>query len=251
MMGKIALRGTLSCIALLAVGCSSPSNPTDQSAAAAPEPQPEVAQTEATPPAPPPEAPAAQTSEIPAAATAPVEAAPVVPAAAPSSPAAAVAPAPSPTPKPVAPDKPAPAPAAPVALAPASAPAPVAAPAPAPVPKPAPAPAPDKAVIDAGGPVAVAATKPGLSRVGSDACAMCHDVQFESWSTTAHAARKPALDCEGCHGPGSEYKTMAIMKDPAKARAAGLVIPDQAFCSQCHVKGVTGDLLKRAHAHEN
>ena len=41
------------------------------------------------------------------------------------------------------------------------------------------------------------------------------------------------------------------MKDTAKARAAGLVIPDRSFCSQCHLKGVTDELLKRAHAHED
>jgi DnaJ-class molecular chaperone len=95
----------------------------------------------------------------------------------------------------------------------------------------------------------VAATKAGLSRVGSDTCETCHDVQFASWATSAHARRTPPLDCEDCHGPGSEYKTMSVMKDPAKARAAGLVIPDRSFCSQCHVKGATDDLLKRAHAH--
>jgi DnaJ-class molecular chaperone len=97
----------------------------------------------------------------------------------------------------------------------------------------------------------VAATKPGLSRVGSDTCEMCHDVQFASWSQTKHASRKPPLDCESCHGPGSEYKTMAIMKDPAKARAAGLVIPDASFCANCHTKGVTADFLKQAHAHSD
>lgn len=103
---------------------------------------------------------------------------------------------------------------------------------------------------DPGGPIAVAATKPGLSRVGSEQCEMCHAVQYESWAGTAHAARQPPLDCEGCHGPGSAYKSMAVMKDPVKARAAGLVIPDQAFCSQCHRKGVDATLLKAAHAHE-
>ena len=97
----------------------------------------------------------------------------------------------------------------------------------------------------------MAATKSGLSRVGSDKCDMCHEVQYASWATSAHAARKPPLDCEGCHGPGSGYKTIAIMQDPAKARAAGLVMPERSFCSQCHLKGVTDDLLKRAHAHDD
>jgi hypothetical protein len=105
-------------------------------------------------------------------------------------------------------------------------------------------------VVDKGGPIAVAATKPGLSRVGNDNCETCHDVQFASWSDSAHAARKPPLDCEGCHGPGSEYSKNAVMKDPVKARAAGLVIPERSFCSNCHTKGVTDEFLKKAHAHE-
>jgi hypothetical protein len=103
---------------------------------------------------------------------------------------------------------------------------------------------------DPGGPVAVAATKPGLKRIGAEACGDCHDVQYESWSKGKHAARKPPLDCEDCHGPGSEYKPNSIMKDPDKARAAGLVMPDKAFCSKCHTSGVNDAFLKKAHAHE-
>lgn len=98
--------------------------------------------------------------------------------------------------------------------------------------------------------MAVAATKPGLERVGADACGDCHDVQFESWAGSAHAGRTPPLDCEDCHGPGSQYKAKAVMKDPAKARAAGLVIPDKAFCAKCHKKGVDDAFLAKAHAHE-
>jgi len=106
------------------------------------------------------------------------------------------------------------------------------------------------AVVDIGGPVGVEAPKAGLNRIGSDKCKLCHKVQFASWAETAHARREPPLDCEGCHGPGSEYKTVAVMKDPQKARAAGLVIPERSFCSQCHRSGWTDELLKQAHAHK-
>ena len=247
MMGDRKLRGTLFCIALLVAGCSSPSGPTGQSTTDAPGPEPAPAATQAAPPALPPEANAASSTEPPPAAT-PVEPAPALPASAPSSPAAATAPPPSPAPKPVALNQPAPTPPAP--SAPAAAPGTASA-APAAAVAPVAAAAPAKAVVDPGGPVAVAETKPGLKRVGSEKCGMCHDVQFESWEQTAHAARKPPLDCESCHGPGSGYGNMAVMKDPAKARAAGLVIPDRSFCSQCHKKGVTDDFLKRAHAHSD
>ena len=94
------------------------------------------------------------------------------------------------------------------------------------------------------------ATKPGLTRIGAVKCKICHKVQFASWTETGHATRTPPLDCEDCHGPGSEYKNKKVMEDPEKATSAGLVRPDRAFCSQCHRTGWTDDLLKRAHAHK-
>lgn len=105
-------------------------------------------------------------------------------------------------------------------------------------------------VTDPGGSIAVAATKSGLTRIGAEKCKVCHKVQFASWADTAHARRTPPLDCESCHGPGSEYKALAIMKDPEKARAAGLVIPTATFCAKCHTSGWKDDMLKKAHAHK-
>lgn len=113
---------------------------------------------------------------------------------------------------------------------------------------------PTKAVVatttDPGGVVEVTATKAGLTRIGAVKCKLCHQVQFASWTKTAHATRVPPLDCESCHGAGSEYKTLAIMKDPKKARAAGMVSPEAAFCAKCHTSGVTDDFLKKSHAHK-
>ncbi len=127
----------------------------------------------------------------------------------------------------------------------ATAAAPVAATSPAPA-----APAAASAIADPGGTVAVAATKPGLERIGAEACGDCHGVQFDSWAGGAHAKRKPPLDCEHCHGPGSEYESKSVMKDPAKAKAAGLVMPDKAFCAKCHKSGVDDAFMKKAHEHE-
>jgi hypothetical protein len=50
---------------------------------------------------------------------------------------------------------------------------------------------------------------------------------------------KPLVDadgvqCESCHGPGSAYKKKKIMMDRDKAVAAGLIIPDEKTCIQCH-----------------
>lgn len=105
-------------------------------------------------------------------------------------------------------------------------------------------------VVDPGGAVAVTATKEGLHAVGPDKCKLCHKVQFDSWSASAHARRTPPLDCEACHGPGSEYRTMAVMKDPERARAAGLVIPTADFCGRCH-RTWSDDMLAKAHAHKS
>lgn len=88
---------------------------------------------------------------------------------------------------------------------------------------------------------------------------LCHKVEYTSWLTTKHAkafgnlpaadqAKKecischitggtkdlPGVQCEACHGPGSEYKSLQIMKSREKSLAAGLVIPTEKVCLTCH-----------------
>jgi hypothetical protein len=104
--------------------------------------------------------------------------------------------------------------------------------------------------VDPGGPIAVAAAKPGLTRVGARKCGVCHRLQLASWTESAHAKRSPPLDCESCHGSGSEYSTLAVMKKPQQARAAGLVQPDATFCATCHRRGWLDDQLQKVHAHK-
>jgi hypothetical protein len=98
--------------------------------------------------------------------------------------------------------------------------------------------------------------------IGADKCKMCHKIQFDSWTAidkhskaleNAKASKDPAfspaclnchatntsdaskgVECEACHGAGSDYKALSVMKDRAKAVAAGLVIPTQATCDGCH-----------------
>jgi hypothetical protein len=110
---------------------------------------------------------------------------------------------------------------------------------------------PTTGVEDPGGSVEVTATKEGLTRIGANKCKMCHKLQYTSWSTTAHAKRTPPLDCESCHGAGSEYKAISVMKDPAKAKAAGLVIPGREFCGICHQGEVSDEMLQQVHAHKS
>ncbi len=88
------------------------------------------------------------------------------------------------------------------------------------------------------------------TKVGADKCKLCHKVEFASWQTTKHAAAK--IECEDCHGPGSNYKTMAIMKDEAKAKAAGLIMPTEKDCKACHEKKNVkvenyADAIKKVH----
>lgn len=182
------------------------------------------------------ETPAAQPAAPPAPAATPI-AAESAPSPAPS---AVQTPAPKPTPAPTSAAKPA------AASAPAPGPAPQAA-APAPAATPIPAPAPAPAPATPAGPMPSLANN-GHAAAGSDKCRMCHRLQHDSWSVTAHA--KKGLDCEGCHGNGADYKTMSVMKDLAAAKAAGLVLPGPGFCRKCHGAKVDASMLPRAHAHK-
>ena len=83
---------------------------------------------------------------------------------------------------------------------------------------------------------AALATAADHAAVGVAKCKMCHKVEFDSWSKTKHAAAKPVVECETCHGNGGDYWKMSVMKDPAAAKAAGLIAkPDKASCTaKCH-----------------
>ena len=112
------------------------------------------------------------------------------------------------------------------------------------------------------------AEEPKHEYVGADKCKMCHkkDGVHPSWLETKHAkaweSLKPAdqkkeecvachstgttakgelltgVQCEVCHGPGSDYKKMSIMKDREQAVANGLLIPDEKTCLACHNENV-------------
>jgi len=95
--------------------------------------------------------------------------------------------------------------------------------------------------------------------IGSAKCKMCHKVEYASWAELPHAkafdrlegddkaneeclkchatggkAEFPGVGCESCHGPGSDYKSMKVMKDHEAAVAAGLILPDEGTCKGCH-----------------
>lgn len=103
-------------------------------------------------------------------------------------------------------------------------------------------------IDDPGGVIAVKPGKSGLKAIGVKRCGTCHEIQQVSWEESGHGKRDPPLDCEGCHGPGSEYKRSSVMKDAKKARAAGLVDPPKEFCAKCHRDPWTEEMIEKVHA---
>lgn len=73
-------------------------------------------------------------------------------------------------------------------------------------------------------------------------CLACHTTGYGKpggFTTIEETPDLAGVQCEGCHGPGSEYKdVMKANKDYklAEVTAAGLIIPskDEAGCMSCH-----------------
>jgi excinuclease UvrABC ATPase subunit len=69
-------------------------------------------------------------------------------------------------------------------------------------------------------------------------CLKCHvlgkDIDPAEFEDTFDKTQ--GVQCESCHGPGSEYKKLTIMKDKQKAIENGLIVhtEKEAFCSGCH-----------------
>lgn len=122
--------------------------------------------------------------------------------------------------------------------------------------------------------VSVFAEEAAHKYVGPKKCKTCHKGVHTSWLETKHANAFAVLSdeekknekciachtsgtdktgaiiegvtCEGCHGPGSDYKSAKIMSkkkwaaDPEAhkkmAIEAGLIYPDAKTCIKCHTK---------------
>lgn len=67
-------------------------------------------------------------------------------------------------------------------------------------------------------------------------CIKCHSTATSVDATLLDATitKEEGVSCESCHGPGSVYKSMTIMKVQADAIANGLVIPTEETCKKCH-----------------
>lgn len=69
-------------------------------------------------------------------------------------------------------------------------------------------------------------------------CVKCHVLgkDIDASELESSFNKEDGVQCETCHGPGSEYKKLSLMKDKEKAKENGLIIHDEkeAFCVTCH-----------------
>lgn len=80
----------------------------------------------------------------------------------------------------------------------------------------------------------------GLRQTAQEApiCLGCHATAYnaEPWQKDDTFRIEDGVQCEACHGPGSEYMTEAVMRNRTEAVKAGLRMPDERFCMGCHVE---------------
>lgn len=67
-------------------------------------------------------------------------------------------------------------------------------------------------------------------------CLGCHaaGADAEDWEKDPTFHLEDGLQCEACHGPGSEYAPESIMRDGTKAMMHGLKMPTKEDCMGCH-----------------
>lgn len=69
-------------------------------------------------------------------------------------------------------------------------------------------------------------------------CMKCHTLGKELVEAELESTfdKMDGVQCETCHGPGSEYKKISIMKDVNLAAQNGLIIhkEGESFCVTCH-----------------
>jgi Cytochrome c554 and c-prime len=70
----------------------------------------------------------------------------------------------------------------------------------------------------------------------ADKCVKCHVTGFGLPASRFDStfSMKDGVQCEACHGAGSDYAKLKIMKDKKLAIAAGLTIPTEKVCVKCH-----------------
>ena len=71
----------------------------------------------------------------------------------------------------------------------------------------------------------------------SPICLGCHATagEAEKWEKDPTFFTGDGVQCEKCHGPGSEYMDAKVMSDRNAAVSAGLRIPTERDCMACHI----------------
>lgn len=66
-------------------------------------------------------------------------------------------------------------------------------------------------------------------------CLKCHSTDFGAAANLKDGiTANEGVSCESCHGAGSAFKTMSVMKNLADAKSKGLIIPNEKVCIKCH-----------------
>lgn len=70
----------------------------------------------------------------------------------------------------------------------------------------------------------------------SEKCLQCHSTGYGLDKSNFDKTFKieEGVTCEACHGPGSVYKSLSIMKDREKFLANGGIVPTEKECLKCH-----------------
>jgi hypothetical protein len=78
----------------------------------------------------------------------------------------------------------------------------------------------------------IAMKKGGKKAVETPECLKCH---VGEKALVESAFKEDGVQCETCHGAGSEYKSMPVMKNKEEAVKKGLIVPEgEKFCKTCH-----------------
>lgn len=82
----------------------------------------------------------------------------------------------------------------------------------------------------------IAKAKTGKKAVDSPECLKCHATNVEKSLQGAKFKIEDGVQCETCHGPGSAYKSIKVMKVEEDAVKNGLIIHKdiEKYCKTCH-----------------
>ncbi|MBF0217379.1 MAG: cytochrome c family protein [Candidatus Omnitrophica bacterium] len=66
-------------------------------------------------------------------------------------------------------------------------------------------------------------------------CLKCHTTGYGGEQAEGFIASE-GVQCETCHGAGSDYLSLSVMKSREKSIAGGLIMPTKEVCEKCHNK---------------